>query len=288
MKCLIDADILLYSCGFSAEKPIWKAMVGDKTLATFRYKKELDEWAGSGEEIKDLKLIKDKEVQPVANALSNAKKLIQKILLRADADSYQLYLTGKDNFREEIATIAPYKGNRDSTHKPYHYDSLKRYLIENWGAIVIDGMEADDAMSIEQINTFRGQGTNKILDPEIFKDLVGGSIIATIDKDLDGVPGWHYNWNKDKLYWVTDREATYWFYTQLLTGDTVDNIKGVPRVGEKGAEKAYKGCETEEDLYWEALCLYGTKYDKPLEALVENARLLYMLREEGLMWLPPA
>ena len=279
MKVLIDADIILYSCGFSAEKPIWRVIAGDKILASFRYKKELTEWIEfTGLKEDEYEAVKDAEVGPVSHALGNAKELIKKILLRTKADEYQLYLTGKDNFREGIATILKYKGNRDSTHKPHHFDSLKRYLIENWEAIVVDGMEADDAMSIAQMDS-------------ISLGFKNDTTISTIDKDLLGTPGWSYNWNTDKLYFVTEEEATRWFYTQLLMGDPTDNIQGIPGIGKVKATKALAGCDTEEDMYWKALDLYQAYYStlghKPMDALIENARLLYMLREEDVMWKPP-
>jgi len=203
--------------------------------------------------------------------------LIKRILLRTNADEYQLYLTGKGNFREDIATIKVYKGNRDSSHKPHHYDALTRYLTENWGAITVEGIEADDAMSTEQWVSNIRKYTN--------------TCIATIDKDLNGTPGWHYNWNQDVLYWVTEEDAYTWFYCQLITGDTTDNIQGVPGAGKAKAYKVLSSCETEEDMYWAVLDLYQAYYGalgyKPMDALIENARLLYMLRDPDQMWNPP-
>jgi len=278
MRVLIDSDIIRYQCGFSAETPIWRIVVNGEgsPRATFRYKKELKEWAewaGLGED--EYESVKDIDVAPVAHALGNAKQLIKRILLRTNADEYQLYLTGKDNFREAIATIKPYKDNRDSTHKPHHFDSLTRYLTENWGAITVDGIEADDQLSIDQ-----------------HKAPKGTTCIASIDKDLNMVEGKHFNWNKDILYSVDEETAITWFYCQLIMGDQVDNIQGIPGAGKAKAYKVLSSCETEEDMYWAVLDLYQAYYGalgyKPMDALIENARLLYMLREEDKMWSPPA
>jgi len=293
MKVLIDADIIVYSCGFSAEKPIWRVVVEGSVLASFRYKKELDEWVSSVGLV-DYKAVKDAEVGPVAHALGNAKELIKKILLRTGADEYQLYLTGKGNFRDEIATIKPYKGNRDSSHKPHHYDSLIRYLTENWGAITVEGIEADDAMSTEQMRCHIGSlsaefGITKYLFEELKN--FGTTCIATIDKDLDMVPGWHYNWNKDVKYFIDEETAITWFYAQLIMGDQTDNIQGIPGAGKAKAKNTLMSCDTEEDMYWAVLDLYQAYYStlgmKPMTALLENARLLWMRREEGVDWNPP-
>lgn len=285
MKALIDADIIVYSCGFSAEKPIWRVMVGGemKPRATFRYKKELNEWVkGVGFSDDDYTAVKDVEVGPVSHALGNAKELINRILLRTGADDYQLYLTGKGNYREGIATILPYKGNRDSSHKPHHFDSLIRYLTENWGAITVEGIEADDAMSTEQCVT-RKAGIQMSLSGKSVRE----TCIATIDKDLDMVPGWHFNWNKDVLYFVDEETAITWFYAQLIMGDVTDNIQGIRGAGKKKAQQVLMDCNTEEDMYWAVLELYAKGYERPLEALIENAQLLWMRREEGVDWTPP-
>jgi len=274
MKVLIDADVILYSCGFSAETLIWRAVAGDKTLASFSYKKELNEWAKSmGLNDTEYEAIRDIDVSPVAYALGNAKQLINRIILRTKADEYQLYITGKGNYREEIATIKPYKGNRDSSRKPHHFDSLKRYLVDNWGALIVDGIEADDAMGIAQ------------------STCEGDTCIATIDKDLDMIPGWHYNWNKDLLYFTDEETSITWFYAQLIMGDTVDNIQGIPGAGKGKAKQALMDCDGEEDMYWKVLDMYQAYYStlgmRPMDALIENARLLWMQREGGEMWNPP-
>jgi len=69
----------------------------------------------------------------------------------------------------------------------------------------------------------------------------------------------------------------------LLTGDTADNIPGVKGVGPKKAEKAYEGCTNEEEYFDAALKMY----DGDLDALVENARLLWLRRKPEEMWEPP-
>ena len=222
-------------------------------------------------------------------------------MLFRSAEHYKVYLTGKGNFRDDVASILPYKGNRDDLHKPIHYDAIKQYLIDVWDAEVIEGMEADDAMAIAQSDALVwdfDERADRFLPEE------GSTVICTIDKDLRMVPGYHYNWNKDEHpVWVSEVEGIKWFYTQLLTGDMTDNIQGIPGVGPKKAEKILEGCETEEEMYdnvWNAYRDYlypdGVKHPQLLEKVndmvLENAQLLFMVRElddEGkpVMWSPP-
>jgi len=55
-----------------------------------------------------------------------------------------IILSGPGNFRDSIATIKPYKGNRDPTHIPVHYSAIRQYMIDQYCAVVIHGREADD------------------------------------------------------------------------------------------------------------------------------------------------
>lgn len=178
---------------------------------------------------------------------------------------FEYHLTGKDNYRFDYAVTAPYKGNRKNSRKPQHLQALRDHLVSTWGAVVSDGQEADDAMSIRQY----AEGDN--------------SIIISLDKDLDMVPGWHYNFVKQHKYYVDRDQGLYNFYKQILTGDDVDNIKGCYRIGPKKAEKILEECKTELEM-WEACVEAHESYDRALE----DAILLWMRSKEGEIWQPPS
>lgn len=178
--------------------------------------------------------------------------------------SFEYYLTGKKNYRYDIAVNKPYKGNRKGKDKPKHLKALRLHLVETWEAVTSDGCEADDMLAIRQT------------------ELGDKSVIVSLDKDLDMVPGWHYNFVKDTLYYTTPEEGMRKFYTQLLTGDSTDNIQGVYRCGPKNAEKLLAKCKTEQE-YWDVCLEAHDSYDRALE----DARLLWMQTTEGELWLPP-
>ena len=117
------------------------------------------------------------------------------IYMRLKCDDYRAWITGKTNFRFEIATTVPYKGNRKDAPKPKHYDALRKHLMK-LGAIMTEGEEADDAVAIASTK--------------------GNYWIVHVDKDLDQLPGWHYNPVKDEEYYVTEFEGLYSFYKQIL------------------------------------------------------------------------
>ena len=63
----------------------------------------------------------------------------------------------------------------------------------------------------------------------------GCYVLASIDKDLKQIPGIHYNWQKELVTDVNLLEADYWFYFQVLTGDSADGYAGCPGIGVKRA-----------------------------------------------------
>jgi hypothetical protein len=214
--------------------------------------------------------------------------LIDKRLLEIQyaigAESLRLFLTGDDNFRFDIATVKPYKGNRKQ-EKPFHWKNARVYM-ESLGAEIAHGMEADDAMAMSQDEN---------------------TVICTRDKDLRQVPGWHYGWElgaqpEFALQYVgeigdiqlkgTKLSGTglKFFYSQIITGDTTDNIPGLPRGGPVLAYKLLANTTTEGEMFKAVREAYRSKYDEDAdERLLEQGRLLWMCRgtdEEGraILW----
>ena len=287
---VVDADYLVYSCGFAVEKTWYDAAVqradGTTDEAVFRTRDEAEAWL-SYEELSSVKqLDRMIEAEPLANALF----LVGRTLGGIDSaltergiefDTLELFLTGKGNFRDALATIKGYKANRDPTQRPVHYKSIRRYLKNRWGATVVDGIEADDAVTMT--------AAEADYDPERI-------VIVTCDKDLLTVPGLQYNFQKKRFVNVTPEEASMNFYRQLIMGDPTDNIGGAYRAGKAAAEKYIVPGMPDYDMYLTALKLYmkgkeakGCPYEhlSAEDALLENARLLYLKRHANDVWVPP-
>jgi hypothetical protein len=80
------------------------------------------------------------------------------------------------------------------------------------------------------------------------------------------------------------------FYSQLITGDSVDNYCGIPGYGPKKAFTFLEDCTCEKDLIYQTSVAYLEHYSKPdiaKERLVEQARLAWMLTEKGELWSIP-
>ena len=65
-----------------------------------------------------------------------------------DDSLVKVFLTGKGNFRYDIAKAAEYKGNRKSKDRPEFLDGVRKHLIDNWNAEVSENEEADDLVGI--------------------------------------------------------------------------------------------------------------------------------------------
>jgi hypothetical protein len=265
----IDGDILVYAGGFAAERGQYKLtwLRGDvEESKYFQKKKEVDAY------IKDLgcpyMLEFERTPEPVEYALANVKNIIGAICDELAVDDYIVYLSGPTNFRTALATIREYKGNRDKAHKPVHGPAIREYLNRQHPCVVSDNEEADDVIGYSHYARWQK-------DPE-------SSIIATQDKDLNMIPGWHYNFAKQGRVYIEPGMADYFFYKQLLTGDATDNIQGVPGIGPRKAERLLEGCEDALSMYEVVQAVYDND-----EALLENARLLWIRREPGQMWEPP-
>lgn len=253
-RALVDGDVLLYRCGFAADSQIM-ARLKDEVAA------EHPDW--DEQSVKDNAKIRLDYEDYVHYAYGNLNAIIDAIL--EERKEYKLFLSGPGNFREQVATILPYKGNRDPTHKPKYYKELKDYMFSKHNAIEVCGMEADDALAMEQWAA-RDKST----------------IICTIDKDLDMVPGWHYNINSKETYWVDLDSANYFFFWQMLVGDSTDNIPGIKGKGKKRATDLLEHLKGDTQAMQQVVVdLYRQQYeDNYVAAYNEVAMLLWMKREE--------
>lgn len=272
MRIHLDGDMLKYSCGFAAEKGEYILSyineLGDEVQEAFTYKKDVtDRVKRLGSPPHSIEFARRPE--PVSHALQNVKEAIKETVANVGSDDVVVYLSGPTNFRNSLGHIRIYKGNRDPDHKPVHSGAILDYLRANYPNNTSVDEEADDVMAYTHYAMWK-------VDPN-------STLIASFDKDLDMIPGLHYNNKRKETYLVTPEDADYFFYKQLLTGDSTDNVQGVPGIGPKKAEKYLKGTEhSPEEMYHVCRLLYDDD-----AALLENARLLWIRREPGQMWEPP-
>ena len=200
------------------------------------------------------------ESEPEVTALYQVDEMMKRILHNTEATRYKAFLTGPGNFRYNINP--QYKANRKDKPKPQHLKACQQFIVDNWNGVWCEGIEADDALGIEQDKIQKEEGYN--------------TTIATIDKDLLMIPGYHYNFVKEEMQEVDYLQGIKHFYKQMLIGDAADNIKGVDKIGPVKAAKLIDHLETEEEMYLAVCELY-----KDTERFDMNADCLWIFRNEG-------
>jgi len=178
------------------------------------------------------------------------------------SDHYRIYLTGENNFRYKL--YPEYKANRIGRPKPRFLEDCKEHLIKYWNAELTDGWEADDALGIAQTEAIAAESP---------------SIICSIDKDLKQIPGLHWNFVKKEEENISEFEGMRRFYTQVLTGDSTDNVPGLPGIGPVKAKGTLSGVGSINGLFDKTRAAYAD--DSYLRLM---GRLLWVLREPGKQW----
>lgn len=271
---LIDGDIVVYRASFAAQKRITEVELPNGSIQKFLSRAEAKEWLQSTQHsLDDVEMTYSTSLEPVGVALNAADAIIKKIIKGTGVLDYKLYIEGAGNYRDDLAVTHSYKGNRKQEDRPYHLQSVRDHLIKRWHAELVLGIETDDRLGIMQ-------------DDE-------DTCIVSIDKDLNMIRGWHYDFVKEDKYYVHQHEGDRWFLSQLLTGDSTDNIIGLKGVGVKTAAKILDKVDPEGDwglYYRKCLTIILKKYneffgeEQGLARLKENASLLYILQANGEFW----
>ena len=263
---LVDGDIIAYRTATIAEQNKYLAERLKEGSSEYNHFDGFDsakEWAG------DEGLIWKRTVDlGLEIALEACDNVIGGLKTTTKASSLEFFLSGRDNFRYRIAVTKPYKGNRDYAPKPKYLRQVREHLIKNYGAKVSDGIEADDAIGIRS------------------SEVSANGFIASIDKDLDQLVGWHYNWVKDKVYYVTAKEADFMLYSQILSGDATDNIPGLPSIGKRNAERILEGSKSSRELFNRAYRAYRDA-GKDILYMMEQANLVYIRNGKNDKWQVP-
>lgn len=271
----VEADELLYRAAFATEKQAYKLTTKNGSIRDFgnRYTKS--------QILAKLKLInlKDYELEgyKIAEDQKHTLFILKRNLMKLkQIGELRLWLSPSDgsNFRFDVAkTPGPrglgYKAGRPE--KPVHYQVARDYLKNHWGAEEIHGYEADDALGM-----FQNDNT----------------VAVHIDKDINMIYGKHLNWLTNERYVVEPGLGTLpkegvrgtgmaFFWHQMLTGDNVDNIPGIPNIGPVKATKHLEGCKTEKEMFDKVRELYYTIYkDDAFIKMKEIANLLYIVNNK--------
>lgn len=173
------------------------------------------------------------------DCIKGCDSLLNNINKSIKADSFVGFITKGKCFRYKI--YPEYKGNRKYDNMPKYMNEVRTYMVEKYGFIGVEGLEADDlVVSYKKLNK----------DDEV--------IIVSPDKDLLNLEGTNYNPKKNEHVTITAEEAERYFWTSMLVGDTADNIKGVKGIGPVAASKIINNTINWRSEVLESYCrVYG-------------------------------
>lgn len=312
--CLIDGDVLTHRIGFACQTPYYDLFYKPEEewgpIRTFNNKTDLNKYikeqVAGGDNQDDYYMEEYVKADRLINALHSMKLQVRAILNATCADKRVILLSGRDNFRDKLVDY--YKANRKDSKKPVYYAELREYLFDRWDAKIVHGREADDALSILQWRDF--EAVSEWGDTgDVRQD--ANTIIATVDKDLDMVPGWHYSFVKKEIYYISEIEGYRKFYMQMLTGDSVDNIPGISKITGQRRKKGewnehYIELSARDDVQemWRYVHdMYMSDFlnmdperiiridglgDAITTKLTEIGRLLHMQKHKEDLWKPPS
>ena len=172
----------------------------------------------------------------------------------------------KNNFRKDIS--ATYKLNR-TQKRPEILPLLHDMVKLEYNSIYGDGVETDDVVAT-------------LWAEEVEKNGIDSVIIMSLDKDYKQFPCWFYDYNykKRELVKISEQEANENFYSQMIVGDSADNIKVCKGYGKVYAEKLFKDAKNKYSLMNRTYRLYKQVYGDDAKAMFNQAKSLLTLKTD--------
>jgi len=173
----------------------------------------------------------------------------------------------KGNFRKLITS--EYKANRKVIDLPPLLNEMHDYVKEYYHSVWGHGIETDDMVARYWFE----------LSNEIGRDNV---MIVSIDKDYKQFPCLMYNYHfKHKVVLdISEDEALFNFYEQMIIGDTADNVNYFKGKGKKFAEKYLADCDTKYQYTKKMYQLFKDKYKSKARQKYAECYHLLKLRTE--------
>lgn len=215
-----------------------------------------------------------------AEALSRFCGRVNDLKLSADCEDVVLCFSHHSPTFRHTQVDPDYKKKRSQESvdrkRPIHFfpteDRIKAWAEDAPGVSFVTeaGLEADDLIGL-----FATNGTP--------------CVICTIDKDLQTIPGTHMHLRTQEKSVINELQADAMFYTQALSGDTVDDIPGCKGIGkvraERLVEKAIEDAEPGESPdFWSVVTATYEKAGMGEEDAIRNARLVRILRDGEYDW----
>lgn len=193
--------------------------------------------------------------------------IINKIEDVHELDKVITFAGARGNFRKQISKT--YKANRKESDRPPLLNELQKYVAEKYNAKAGEGVETDDVVATYW----------KKLSDTFGRDEV---MIVSIDKDYKQFPCliYDYHYKKQCFYDISEAEAKYNFWEQMIAGDSADNVNYCKGYGVAYCRKAFKGCLSNYSYIKATFALFKKIYrNKAREKFLECYALLKLKTE---------
>jgi 5'-3' exonuclease len=137
----------------------------------------------------------------------------------------------KGNFRKLITK--KYKANRKNSELPPLLNEMHQFVKDQYDSVYGYGVETDDMVARYWHNLTQQFGRDEVC-------------IVSIDKDYRQFPAliYNYHYKHKEILDISEDEAMYNFYEQMIMGDTADNVNYFKGKGKRFAEKYFEDCQT--------------------------------------------
>ena len=173
----------------------------------------------------------------------------------------------KGNFRKLITK--KYKANRKKAELPPLLHDMHQYVKEQYDSVFGYGIETDDLVARYWYNISNDLGRDEVM-------------IVSIDKDYKQFPCliYNYHYKHQVILDISEDEAMYNFYEQMIMGDGADNVNYFMGKGKRFAQKYYSECQTKYQYTRKLYELFIREYKgKARQKYVECYHLLKLRTE---------
>jgi hypothetical protein len=141
---------------------------------------------------------------------------------------------------------------------------MHQYVKDHYDSVYGYGIETDDLVARYWYNLQEQVGRENVM-------------IVSIDKDYKQFPAliYNYHYNHKCIYDISEETALFNFYSQMIEGDTADNVNYFKGKGKAFAKKYFKGCNTKYQYTKKLFKLFQEKYkSKAREKYIQCYNLL--------------
>ncbi len=265
---ILDADIIAFRCSAANEsRSIRVTHKVTQQVTEHAHRTGFKEHIKGSFEVDEFEIEDVQTCEDISHAFHAMNTTIDALVKSCGADGYELYISGDNNFRDNLPLPTKYKAGRSSI-KPLQLADCRNYLVKKKGAAVVHDKEVDDVLAQRCYEGLR----DKVK-----------TVACTIDGDQNGVAGWMYNWTKMQQPKLVkgfgsieltkgnkdfDGHGRKFYYAQWILGDAVDAFKPSEIANKKfGVVAMYKllgDCKDDKECVQAVYNQYRAWYPTPV------------------------